>query len=108
MTRYFAVETTSRAGDCEIMQLAVVTQQESFSEYIVPAGNISPSATVVQGISICYDAGEKRGLSKNGVAINCREKLAVFRSFLEFLVSIRASHTGVDPGFHMSDLPQLN
>ncbi|KAK3727624.1 hypothetical protein QZH41_017655 [Actinostola sp. cb2023] len=38
---FFDLETTSRKKDCEILQLAVVAMEKSFSHYIVPSGNIA-------------------------------------------------------------------
>ena len=84
---FYDTETTSRALDCEIVQLAAICGDDKFSTYIVPDKEISAGAAAIHGISLAYSEDGQRGLSKNGVNLNASTKAEAFTSFLQFLSS---------------------
>lgn len=106
---YYDTETTSRATNCEIIQLSAVSQEKFFDVYISPNGEIAPSASAVHGITIAYNESGRRGLSKNGVFLETKSKLEAFSSFINFLQSVRCNSTLIVSGYNSDvfDTPRL-
>lgn len=104
---YFDLETSSRAKDCEIVQIAVVSRQSSFVRYITPSTGIAPSATAVHGLRIAYDQNGNRCLSKKGTLVASSSREEAFDDLLSHLDTIQHPCVLVGHNSAKFDIPRL-
>ena len=91
-TVYFELETASRVTDCEILQIAMVSEHSTFSKYLTPLNDIAPSAMAVNGLHIAYNK-DRKCLSKNGVLLESSPKEEAFQAFLSHLDTMQPFST---------------
>lgn len=98
---YCDIETTSLSKTCEIVQIAAVSTDDKFTEYILPSHNIAPSASAVTGLHM-----QGNTLFYNGTPVAANPLQEALNLFLSWL-SERKPCVLIGHNFKQFDFPRI-